>query len=172
MAVLSHCLLSIFIYTHKPGLLSTVLREISFCSGQHSVERCISKQCAEDKRMSAQALIKWDGYAHGTTTKRGGCEKDCDSQKMVRNAMKWYLLNMIWLSQSWIHIHTQGQVYQNRNIDGEVDLQTYPQTNDLLTVGSCVGGEIIFYWECGHWWVSHIGDWLHIHTQKEDLVGY
>lgn len=69
MAVLSHCLLSIYIFPDKPGLLSTVLREISFCSGQHSVERWISKQCAENKRMSVQALIKWDGYAHPTTAK-------------------------------------------------------------------------------------------------------
>ena len=69
MAILSHCLLSIYIYPHKPGLLSTVLREISFCSGQHSVERWISKQCAENKRLSAQALIKFDGYHLPTTTK-------------------------------------------------------------------------------------------------------
>lgn len=166
MAVLSHCLLSIYIYIHKPGYSQQYWKKFLLAVGstQNRDVQLINVRRIREwvlrTKLNGTAMLTPSPPRHREHQWRGGCEKDCESQMMVRNAMKLYLLNMMWLSQSWIHTHTQVQVYQNPSIDGEVDLQTYPQTNDLLRVGSCMGGEIIFYWECSHWWVSHTGEWM------------
>lgn len=44
IVVLSKCLLNIYAYARRLGLLSTMLREVFFCSQQQSMERWLTDE--------------------------------------------------------------------------------------------------------------------------------
>lgn len=93
--VLSVTMLLIFFFNvcvqdQRPGLLSTLVKEVSFYSGRQYMKTCLHGQNTKNKRLSILSP-KGEIYtsllqcAQGTSWQRG--QKGCFNQRMYRRAM-------------------------------------------------------------------------------------
>lgn len=114
-----NCLLSIYVYTFKHGLLSTLVPEASVCIGKQSMHRYTAGENAETMRLSLQIklaicinTLPWRLWEHRGRVGRnnvriGLCREDCEVLSSACN-MAIVLTNA---QQPWLSAQDQGSIF-------------------------------------------------------------
>lgn len=114
-----NCLLSVYVYTFKHGLLSTLVPEASVCIGKQSINRYTAGENADTMRLGLQTKLAicintlprrlWEhrGREGGNNVRTGLCTEDCEVLFSACN-MAIVLTNA---QQPWLSEQDQGSIF-------------------------------------------------------------
>lgn len=117
--MLSNCLLNIYGYTHRAVLLSTLVREASFCSGQQSMQTYNWSKCWKLVTVDCPSLKETSIVTHESGS-IAEAEKECKTAVTC-------LLHIIGLLHSWTHSSCGNQY------------RAYTRSNSLM-ITAWIGG--------------------------------